>query len=76
MIQLLFNSLMSLLTGLVKILILPLNLLITSTLPDISTNITNTTTTIIQFFNNLAWPLSITPSKVCKRCLFYQNLIF
>lgn len=70
MIQLLFNSLIKLLTGLVKILVLPLNLLITSTLPDISTHITSTATTIVQFFTNLAWPLSIIPVGILNTLAF------
>lgn len=70
MIQLLFNSLIKLLTGLVKILVFPLNLLISTTLPDISTHITNTANTITQFFTNLAWPLSIVPSGILNTLAF------
>lgn len=70
MIQLLFNSLIKLLTGLVKILVLPLNLLISTTLPNISTNITTTTNTITQFFTNLAWPLSIVPVGILNTLAF------
>ena len=70
MIQLLFNSLIKLLTGLVKILVLPLNLLISSTLPNISTHITTTTNTITQFFTNLAWPLSIVPVGILNTLAF------
>jgi len=70
MISLLFNSLINVLTGLVRIIVYPINLLIEITLPDISTNITTTTTTIIQFFNNLAWPLSIVPIGILNTLAF------
>lgn len=70
MIQLLFNSLIKLLTGLVKILVLPLNLLISTTLPNIATHITTTTNTITQFFTNLAWPLSIVPIGILNTLAF------
>lgn len=70
MISLLFNSLINILTGLVRILVFPINLLISSTLPDISSNITTTTNTIIQFFNNLAWPLSIIPVGILNTLAF------
>lgn len=70
MIQLLFSSLIKLLNSLVKILVLPLNLVINSTLPDISAHITTTTNSIIQFFNNLAWPLSIIPVGILNTLAF------
>lgn len=70
MIQLLFNSLINLLTGLIRLLVYPINLLITSALPDISSYITSTSNTIIQFFTNLAWPLSIIPVGILNTLAF------
>lgn len=70
MIQLLFNSLIKLLIGLVKILVLPLNLLISTALPDLSSHITTTTNTITQFFTNLAWALSIVPTGILNTLAF------
>jgi len=70
MIKLLFSSLINILSNLVKILVLPINLLITTTFPDFSVEITNTTSTINQFFTNLAWPLSIIPVGVLNTLAF------
>lgn len=70
MIQLLFNSLISILTNLLRLILYPINLLITNTLPDLSTKISETSTTILQFFTNLAWPLSIIPIGILNTLAF------
>lgn len=70
MIQSIFNGLLLILTTIVRIVVYPLNLLISSTLPDISTKIVDTTNSIVQFFNTLAWPLSIVPTGILNTLAF------
>lgn len=70
MIQLLFNSLISILTNLLRLILYPINLLITNTLPDLTIKITETSNTILQFFTNLAWPLSIIPIGILNTLAF------
>lgn len=57
----LFNLILNLLATVIQIVCIPLNTLITSLLPDISSSITSVTTGITNLMSYLPWALSILP---------------
>lgn len=57
----LFNLILDLVATLIQIICFPLNALITSLLPDISSSITSVTTGISNLMSYLPWALSILP---------------
>lgn len=61
LISALFNFLLDLVATVIQIIVLPVNLLITNALPDLSTSISSVTSGINQLFTTLPWALSILP---------------
>ncbi|MBQ3275140.1 hypothetical protein IJH46_01820 [Candidatus Saccharibacteria bacterium] len=61
LISALFNFILNLIATVIQLICLPLNLLITNLLPDLSNNIQSVVTGISQLMNTLPWALSILP---------------
>ncbi len=74
MFKLLFNILINLLASLVQIAVLPINLIITNLMPDISTQILQVTNTLNTVFDAITWPLGLIPSSVISTLLFIISI--
>lgn len=64
------DVLLSVLASLIQIIVLPLNLLITSLMPDISDKILELSTTLNGFFNGITWGLGLLPNSLVATLLF------
>lgn len=70
MIQTLFNGILNILTSIIQIIVLPINALITSTLPDLSSKITELTNGISTLFTGATWGISVIPHTLLVTLLF------
>lgn len=65
-----FNIIINLLATVIQIVTLPLNVAISSTMPDISTAITTTVNAIGQLFTSMGWILSLVPRPITTALIF------
>lgn len=70
MIKAILNVLINLMGTLVQVGSLPLNAIITATLPDLSDKITEATSNIPNIFNGMAWALSFIPPYILTVLIF------
>lgn len=70
MLTLLFNTMTNLLASLVQIICIPINALIESTMPDLSTQLGNVTTGLSSIFNSITWGLGLLPRSLIEILLF------
>lgn len=54
----------------IQIICLPINAVITSALPDLSSKITQITSTITGVFDNISWALGLIPGVLSETLLF------
>lgn len=74
MISIFFNFVGSILTSLVRIIVLPINLIITNLMPDLSSKILEVSTNIESLFTSLSWGLGLVPSSVVITLLFILSV--
>lgn len=65
-----FTIIINILATLVQIVCLPINAVITATLPNLSNTITQVTSSISTAFNGMGWALSILPYPVIAALTF------
>ncbi len=70
MIKAILNVLINLMGTLVQIVTYPINLVITSTLPDISDKVTETMNNIPKLFDSMTWALSFIPPYIIGILIF------
>lgn len=70
MIQAIFRFLMNMLATLIQIIVWPINQVITSTLPDISSKINEVTTGFSSLFGGIGWALGLLPPGILPVLLF------
>lgn len=64
------NVLINLLATIIQLLCTPINLVVSSALPDLTSKISQVTSTFGSVFNNMSWALSIIPSSVLESLSF------
>ena len=74
MFKVLFNIIFNLLATLIQIVCLPLNAIITNSLPDLAPKIANITSTLGQVFQNIQWGLGLIPNVVIETLLFIVSV--
>lgn len=70
MFQALFNIIINLLATIIQLICWPINQIITSTLPDLSSKITEVTNVFSTAFNGLSWAVSAIPPQILSTLLF------
>lgn len=70
MFKALFNIIINMLASIIQIVVWPINAIITSTLPDISTKILQVTNTLNTVFDAMTWALGLVPSILIETLLF------
>lgn len=70
MIQAIFKFLMNLLATLIQIVVWPLNQIFSSLLPDVSSKITDVTSSISSLFSGMPWALGLIPPSLLTTLLF------
>ena len=70
MFKILFNIIINMLATVIQIIVWPVNQLITSTMPDLSSKITIVTSTLGSVFNSINWAVGLLPSVVVETLLF------
>ena len=70
MFKVLFNVIINMLATVIQIICWPINVIITNTMPDLSTQITNVSTTIGSVFNSLNWAIGLVPPVIIETLLF------
>ena len=70
MIQAIFRFLMNLLATLIQVIVWPINQVIISTLPDISSKISEVTSGFNSLFGGIGWALGLLPPGILGVLLF------
>lgn len=70
MIKAILTVLINLMGTVVQVVTLPLNAIITATLPDLSDKITEATNNIPNIFSGMSWPLSFIPPYILTVLIF------
>lgn len=70
MFKALFKLIFNLLATIIQVVCLPLNLVITNALPDLTTKINQVTNTINDIFSTLTWALGLIPDVLVETLLF------
>ena len=70
MFKALFNIIINMLATVIQIAVLPINAIITNTMPDLSSNINEVTSTINSAFTSISWALSLVPPQIISALLF------
>lgn len=70
MFKALFNIIINLLATLVQLICFPLNLVISSALPDFSSKIDQVTSVLASVFDNMSWALGLIPPAITEVLLF------
>lgn len=70
MFKLLFTIIINLLATIIQVVCLPINAVITSTLPDFSARIVQVTNTLSSVFDSLRWALGLVPDPIIEVLLF------
>lgn len=64
----------NLLATIVQVVCLPLNYAITSSMPDLSSKITQVTNSLANLFNSITWGLGLLPDLVVETLLFIVSV--
>lgn len=70
MFKALFNLIINLLASVIQIIVFPVNVFITTSMPDLSDKILSVTNTLNSVFDALTWPLGLIPGIVIETLLF------
>lgn len=70
MFQTLFNIILSILASLIQVIVLPINILVTTLLPDISTKILDLSNSLTTLFSGITWGLGLIPLSIKVTLLF------
>ena len=70
MIQAIFRFLMNILATIIQIIVWPINQIVTATLPDISSKISEVTTGFNSLFGGIGWALGLLPPGILPVLLF------
>lgn len=70
MFKVLFNVIINMLATVIQIICLPINAIITNTMPDLTSQITNVSNTIGSVFNSLNWAIGLVPPIIIETLLF------
>lgn len=70
MFKVLFNIIINLVATIIQIVLLPINAIITATLPDLTGKISSVVGTISTIFNNMNWALGLIPPILAETILF------
>lgn len=74
MVKIFFDVVLSTIASIIQIVILPLNMIISSALPDISEKIIEVSNNIEILFTSLTWSLGVVPSSVIVTLLFILSV--
>lgn len=74
MVKKIFDVILLVLSSLIQIVILPINLIITNLLPDLSEKILEISNNIEILFTSLTWALGVVPSSVIVTLLFILSV--
>lgn len=70
MVAMIFNAVLNLIASLVKLFVLPLNLVITATLPDLSQKLIDVNSVLSSVFDNMSWGLGLIPTGILNTVVF------
>lgn len=70
MFKALFNIIINLLATIIQLICWPINQIITSALPDLSSKITEVTNVFSTAFDGMAWAVSAIPPQIISTILF------
>lgn len=74
MFKVLFDIVLNMLATIIQIVCWPLNAIIETSLPDISTQILNVTNTLNSVFDNITWALGLIPTPVILVLIFIVSV--
>lgn len=74
MFKALFNIIINLLATVIQIAVLPINTIITNTMPDLSSKISEVISTINSVFTSISWALSLVPPQIISTLLFILTI--
>lgn len=74
MFKALFNVMIGMIASIVQLVCTPLNLAITSALPDLSEKILQVTTALNTVFNGMAWALGMVPASIINTLIFILTI--
>ncbi len=74
MFKALFNIIINMLASVIQIAVLPINLIITNAMPDLSSKINEVTSTINSAFTSISWALSLVPPQIISTLLFILTI--
>lgn len=74
MFKALFNIIINMLATVIQIAVLPINAIITNTMPDLSSKISEVTSTINSSFTSISWALSLVPPQIISTLLFILTI--
>lgn len=70
MFKALFKIIINLLATIIQLIVWPINQLISATLPDLTTKISDVNSTITNVFNSMTWALGLLPPIIIETLLF------
>lgn len=70
MFKILFKIIINLMATIVQLVALPINLVITNAMPDISNKIVSVSTTINGLFSTMSWAFGLIPDVLVETLLF------
>ena len=70
MFKALFNIILNMLATVIQVVCWPINAVIVATMPDLSTKISEVTSTLSSIFNTMTWALGLLPSNLIEILLF------
>lgn len=70
MFKALFKIIINLLATIIQLIVWPINQLISATLPDLTTKISDINGTITNVFNSMTWALGLLPPIIIETLLF------
>lgn len=74
MFKVLLDILLNLVATIIQIIVWPINSLMTNIFPDLSTTITDITTTLVSIFNGMSWAISGIPTTLKVTLLFMLGI--
>lgn len=70
MFKILFNIILNMLASVIQIIVWPINAVISSTLPDLTSKILEVTNTLNTVFDSITWALGLIPPILIETVLF------
>lgn len=72
--KVIFSIILGILSSLIQIVMYPLNLVVSTTLPDISEKVVEVSNNISTLFSSLTWGLGLLPTSVIVTLLFILSV--